>query len=134
MIKPQRLFNFFKKKKIDFFTGVPDSILKELSPILEKKNNHVIVPNEGSAVGIASGYFLSTRKIPCVYLQNSGLGNAINPQVLDYFDNSKSNVNLKVDLKVPLNVIFDGNLAGGNRSAGSGGMKRRGQHSGAFRS
>ena len=79
MIKPQRLFNFFKKKKINFFTGVPDSILKELSPILEKKNNHVIAPNEGSAVGIASGYFLSTRKIPCVYLQNSGLGNAINP-------------------------------------------------------
>ncbi len=81
MIRPQSLFNFFKKKKISFFTGVPDSILKELSPILEKKDNHVIATNEGSAVGLASGYFLSTRKIPCVYLQNSGLGNAINPLV-----------------------------------------------------
>ena len=58
MIKPQRLFNFLKEK-IDFFTGVPDSILKELSPILE--NNHVIVPNK-DAVGIASDIFYQQEK------------------------------------------------------------------------
>lgn len=79
MINPKILIKFLKKKKIDFFTGVPDSILKNLSPILEKKKNHIVAPNEGNAVGIALGYYLATKKIPCVYLQNSGLGNAINP-------------------------------------------------------
>ena len=79
MINPKILIKFLKKKKIDFFTGVPDSILKNLSPILEKKKNHIVAPNEGNAVSIALGYYLATKKIPCVYLQNSGLGNAINP-------------------------------------------------------
>lgn len=41
--------------------------------------NNVIAANEGNAIGIATGYHLSTGKYPCVYLQNSGLGNIINP-------------------------------------------------------
>ncbi len=47
--------------------------------ILKKKN--IIASNEGSAVGIAIGYYLSSKKIPIVYMQNSGLGNAINPLI-----------------------------------------------------
>jgi len=81
MIKTEVLFNFFKKKDIDFFTGVPDSVLKEFSHYLEikKKKNHIIATNEGSAVSIAIGYYLATKKLACVYMQNSGLSNAMNP-------------------------------------------------------
>ena len=75
--------NSLKKKNIRFFTGVPDSVLKQLSFILDKKksNEHVVATNEGSAISLGIGYYLATKKMPCVYLQNSGLGNAINPLI-----------------------------------------------------
>ncbi len=80
MIKPKDLIKKLNKNKINFFTGVPDSILKNLSPYFEKKReNHISAANEGSAIALATGYYLSTKKVPCVYIQNSGLGNAINP-------------------------------------------------------
>ncbi len=83
MILVENLFNTLKKNKIDFFTGVPDSILKEFSSFLEKLTikQHMIAVNEGSAASIGIGYYLSTKKIPCIYLQNSGLSNAINPLI-----------------------------------------------------
>jgi phosphonopyruvate decarboxylase len=76
--------NFVKsliKNKIDFFTGVPDSLFKSLCWHLEKKykKNNFITANEGSSIGIGIGYNLATKKIPLVYLQNSGLGNTVNP-------------------------------------------------------
>jgi phosphonopyruvate decarboxylase len=43
--------------------------------------NHKIVANEGSAIGLAMGYFMSTKKLPLVYMQNSGIGNAVNPLI-----------------------------------------------------
>ena len=80
MIETKQIFEFFKKNNIDFFSGVPDSILKKTSHFLEKKNiQNIVAANEGGAAAICMGYHLSTRKIPCLYLQNSGLGNAINP-------------------------------------------------------
>ncbi len=81
MIFVEKLVETLRKNKIDFYTGVPDSILKNLSIILDNfsKKKHIIATNEGSAVGLGIGYFLSTKKIACVYLQNSGLSNAINP-------------------------------------------------------
>lgn len=82
MIKLENFFNFLKKREISFFTGVPDSILKEFSIYIEhKKIKHIQATNEGSAVALASGYYLSNKKIPAIYLQNSGLGNAINPLI-----------------------------------------------------
>ena len=83
MIETKKLFKFLKKNKINFYTGVPDSVLKETKTYLEKieKKNHIIASNEGSAVATAIGYHLSTKKLPCVYFQNSGLGNAINPLI-----------------------------------------------------
>jgi len=83
MIKTINLFNVFKKRNINFFSGVPDSILKNFSNFLIKYKNkeHYLTVNEGSAISIAAGYQLATKKIPCVYMQNSGLGNAINPLV-----------------------------------------------------
>jgi phosphonopyruvate decarboxylase len=77
----QYLINLFKKNNCDFFVGVPDSLLKNLSFDLEDDANHIIAANEGNAIGIAIGYYLSTRKVPVIYMQNSGLGNSINPLV-----------------------------------------------------
>ena len=70
---------------IGFYTGVPDSQLKAFCDFLcmedEGSENHIIAANEGNAVGLAAGYYMATGKIPCVYMQNSGLGNAVNPIV-----------------------------------------------------
>jgi phosphonopyruvate decarboxylase len=82
MITIQNLTNILKKKEINFFTGVPDSVLKDFTFQLNKlKKNHISVNNEGTAISLAAGYYLATGKIPCVYMQNSGLGNAINPLI-----------------------------------------------------
>ena len=68
---------------INFYTGVPDSQLSSFCDYIENEygigNKHIIAPNEGNAVALASGYHLSTGKIPLVYMQNSGLGNIVNP-------------------------------------------------------
>ena len=83
MIKIDSLINLLKKNDTDFFTGVPDSVLKELSIYLQvkSKKEHVIASNEGAAVSIGIGHYLSTKKIPCIYMQNSGLSNALNPLI-----------------------------------------------------
>lgn len=68
----------------DFYTGVPDSQLKPLCDYLHNRygtdpKHHVIAANEGNAAALAAGYHLATGKTPVVYLQNSGLGNILNP-------------------------------------------------------
>lgn len=65
-----------------FFTGVPDSLLKHLGTHLATTlpaTQHVIAANEGAAVGLAIGHHLRTGSVPIVYLQNSGIGNTVNP-------------------------------------------------------
>jgi len=82
MIKVSALINLLKKNKSNFYTGVPDSVLKELSYSLQSiKKNHVVATNEGAAVSIGIGHYLSTKKIPVIYMQNSGLSNALNPLI-----------------------------------------------------
>ena len=70
-------------KQYDFFTGVPDSLLSPVCSYLISNygisKQHIIAANEGNAVALAAGYHLSTGKVPVVYLQNSGIGNIINP-------------------------------------------------------
>ncbi len=68
----------------DFYTGVPDSQLRQLCDCLMKQygidpNHHIIAANEGNCVALAAGYHLATGKVPVVYMQNSGEGNIINP-------------------------------------------------------
>ena len=79
----QDLISEFKKQGISFFTGVPDSQLKPLCNYLMNtygvSQQHIIAANEGNCTALAAGYYLATGKTPCVYLQNSGLGNIINP-------------------------------------------------------
>lgn len=68
---------------IDAFVGVPDSTLKEFCDYLNKNKvqgfNHFVPANEGAAVGLGAGIYLGTGKPVCVYMQNSGIGNALNP-------------------------------------------------------
>lgn len=70
-------------KEYEFFTGVPDSQLKPLCNYLMSEygisDKHIIAANEGNCVALAAGYHLATGKVPVVYLQNSGIGNIINP-------------------------------------------------------
>jgi len=79
----EKFIENLKNNNIDFFTGVPDSQLKPLCNYLIKtygiSDKHIITANEGNAVALAAGYHLATGNIPCVYMQNSGLGNIINP-------------------------------------------------------
>ena len=81
MISPKSFYNHLIKENINFFTGVPDSLLKDLCFYINDngKDKHVIAANEGNAVALSIGYHLSTAKTPMIYLQNSGLGNIINP-------------------------------------------------------
>jgi len=74
------LFNKLESEGYNFFTGVPDSALKPFqNSIIEHcSDNHIIATNEGQAIGIAVGAELAGKR-SCVYLQNSGLGNIINP-------------------------------------------------------
>ena len=83
MIRPEILLEEFKKNDVNFFTGVPDSLLKEFGHTLVSGHlvEHVISANEGTAVGIGIGYHLATAGIPVVYMQNSGIGNSLNPLI-----------------------------------------------------
>ena len=64
---------------VNFFIGVPDSLLKSFCAYLTDKGCNQIAANEGGAVGLAAGHYLATGKPACVYMQNSGQGNAVNP-------------------------------------------------------
>ena len=82
MISPQAFYKSLKNEGVEFITGVPDSLLKEFCNYVDKTlppSQHVIAANEGSAVGLAAGAYLAKGKLPLVYLQNSGLGNLVNP-------------------------------------------------------
>ena len=72
------------KAGIDFFTGVPDSFLKGLCDELYSRFgvdslSHIVAHNEGGAVGLCAGHYIATGSPSLCYMQNSGLGNAVNP-------------------------------------------------------
>jgi len=83
MIEPSLFYKTLEENDVKFHVGVPDSLLANYTNYLSnlKKNNHLIAANEGNAIGVAIGHYLSTNKIAAVYMQNSGLGNAINPLI-----------------------------------------------------
>ncbi|MDR0638319.1 MAG: phosphonopyruvate decarboxylase [Spirochaetaceae bacterium] len=82
MIETSFFCNELRERGTDFFAGVPDSLLKHFCAYLAENasdGTYHIAVNEGAAVALASGYHLATGKIPLVFMQNSGLGNAVNP-------------------------------------------------------
>ena len=82
MIRPQFFYNILASYGIDFYAGVPDSLLKNLCAYITDHADvahNIIAANEGGAMGLAAGHYLATSQIPVVYMQNSGEGNIINP-------------------------------------------------------
>lgn len=82
MINTKAFYNNLAEHGIEFFTGVPDSLLKDICAFITDncpKEKNIIAANEGGAIALATGYHLATGKIPMVYMQNSGIGNAVNP-------------------------------------------------------
>jgi len=81
MINPKSFYDHLSSNS-EFITGVPDSLLKEFNACVlneHPQNKHIIAPNEGTSIGLAIGNYISTGKVPTVYMQNSGIGNAVNP-------------------------------------------------------
>jgi len=84
MITCNAFYETLTKNGISFFTGVPDSLLKDFSAYLTDQSpadRHIIAANEGNAVGLAMGSYLATGQPALVYMQNSGQGNAANPLI-----------------------------------------------------
>jgi phosphonopyruvate decarboxylase len=82
MIELKSFFKNLESNDVNFYTGVPDSLLASLSAYMFDNypaDKHIIASNEGASVGLASGYHLATGLVPVVYMQNSGIGNAVNP-------------------------------------------------------
>ena len=82
MISPKFFYDTLAGYGIDFYAGVPDSLLKNLCAYITDNADaahNIIAANEGGAVGLAAGHYLATGQIPVVYMQNSGQGNIINP-------------------------------------------------------
>ena len=82
MLCPTDYLRVLGDSGVTFFTGVPDSLLKEFCACVTvalKPEDHLISANEGAAVGLAIGHYIGTGSLPLVYLQNSGLGNVVNP-------------------------------------------------------
>lgn len=82
MLSPAFFIDTLKGYGIDFYAGVPDSLLKNVCAYITDHfdaQHNIIAANEGGAVGLAAGYHLATGKVGCVYMQNSGEGNIINP-------------------------------------------------------
>lgn len=82
MIQPDAFFQSLKQHQIEMFFGVPDSLLANLCAYVDDllpASQHCITANEGNALAMAAGYHLASGKVAAVYLQNSGLGNLVNP-------------------------------------------------------
>lgn len=82
MIPPSDFLQGLMERGVRFFVGVPDSLLKDFCACLSQEldeEHHVIVANEGNAVAAATGWYLGTEQPGLVYMQNSGIGNAVNP-------------------------------------------------------
>ena len=63
------------------FMGIPCSVLKPLLDYIADSNSptrNYLCSSEGDAMGLAAGFSLSGR-LPVVYMQNDGYGNAVNP-------------------------------------------------------
>jgi phosphonopyruvate decarboxylase len=84
MVSPRIAYEAIIELGYEFFTGVPDSLLKDFCAYVSDNSlprQHIIAANEGNAIGLAVGHFLATGSPGLVYMQNSGIGNAINPLI-----------------------------------------------------
>ena len=96
MINVKALFDLLKENNVNCFCGVPDSLLKDFCAYVTDnttEKEHTITANEGNAIGFAAGHFLSSGNPALVYMQNSGIGNCVNP-LLSLTDDEVYNIPL----------------------------------------
>jgi phosphonopyruvate decarboxylase len=82
MVDPVAFCQSLRARGVRFFAGVPDSLLKSFCACVADTSppgTHVVAANEGNAVALAAGHHLATGGVGVAYMQNSGLGNAVNP-------------------------------------------------------
>lgn len=82
MINTSSFYNALTSRGVNFFTGVPDSLLKDICAFISDntpEDRHIISANEGSSIGLAVGNYLASGNPSLVYMQNSGFGNTVNP-------------------------------------------------------
>lgn len=109
-INPRIFLALLKSLGVNAFFGVPDSLLKNFLDVIEDDPicPHVITANEGAAVAVSMGYQMATGGIPLVYMQNSGLGNAINP-LLSLADKEVYSIPLVMLIGWRGEILLDGN-------------------------
>ncbi len=79
-MKVEDFYKILEDNGVDCFCGVPDSLLKNFCAyVTDNAKNHTITANEGNAIALASGHYLATGRPALVYMQNSGIGNCVNP-------------------------------------------------------
>ncbi len=82
MINTSKFYTGLTSRGISFFTGVPDSLLKDICAYISDnvpEERHIISANEGASIGLAVGNYLASGNLSLVYMQNSGFGNTVNP-------------------------------------------------------
>ena len=81
MLNQTEVFKLLKESGITYFTGVPDSYLNGFCnyALAHFPERNVITANEGNAIGLAAGHYFASGEVPLVYMQNSGMGNCVNP-------------------------------------------------------
>lgn len=82
MVNVEQFYHVLCDNGVDFFTGVPDSLLKDFCAYVTDHTScerNIIAANEGVAIGIAAGHYMVSGRLALVYMQNSGLGNTVNP-------------------------------------------------------
>jgi len=75
----QQIISNLKKGGADFFLSVPCKLLANMITILEADNDiyYSAIPREEEGMGICAGAYLG-NKLPCIMMQNTGLGNSVN--------------------------------------------------------
>jgi len=84
MIELKNVYKTLKRAGVEFISGVPDTLLNDFCLGLDSywdKEQHVLAANEGNAIALAAGYHIATNTVPFVYMQNSGMGNSMNPLI-----------------------------------------------------
>ncbi|SVB18538.1 uncharacterized protein METZ01_LOCUS171392 [marine metagenome] len=75
----QQIISNLKKGGADFFLSVPCKLLANMITILEADDDiyYSAIPREEEGMGICAGAYLG-NKLPCIMMQNTGIGNSVN--------------------------------------------------------
>ena len=75
----KKIITSLKKGGVNFYLSVPGKLLANMIEILEKDDEvyYSAVPREEEGMGICAGAYLGD-KLPCIMMQNTGIGNSVN--------------------------------------------------------